>query len=571
MRVPTVTLLKQARILLPQILFLLVFSFAAFGGQYSPGASRYPIRGTAVNSITGEPIRGALVRIFSDRQRSVLSGADGTFQFADVPAGTVNLSVEKPGFFPQQAIQSPRSQASFAVSGPDQPLLLLKLIPEAVISGHVSGDGGEPVEGFPVQLLAERVENGKRTRVNLRSASTNDEGEFRAAELPPGKYFIFAGPSSSPVNLIPGLQAGARGYAGTFYPSAPDITAASQVEVASGQRVEINFDLQSQPFHRISGTVSGYPQDAGISLQVKNAAGQQMPAGFRFDPRDGTFRTMWLPPGQYTLTAEMRDADGQKGYYATQNVNLSSDIVGVHLHLLPGLNIPVNARVERTHSDSSGPETQTMTFSTGRGKTVQRQVFMFANVLLTKQNGSFEQQQIGAQFGPAEDSPYELSNVPPGVYSVQINPTGPWYVESARSGSLNLLEQNLIVAAGSAVEPIEIVLRDDFARLEGSVLLAANSDSATVLAIPEGGRGQTPRVDVSRPEPVLDVSRSIPASFMLPPLAPGTYKVLAVDRANDFEYDNPEVLQKYLSKAREVSLVPNQQGKIELEVVHVGE
>jgi hypothetical protein len=54
-------------------------------------------------------------------------------------------------------------------------------------------------------------------------------------------------------------------------------------------------------------------------------------------------------------------------------------------------------------------------------------------------------------------------------------------------------------------------------------------------------------------------------------LAPGTYRVLAVDRADDFEYGNPEVLQKYLGKAREISLGPNQQGKIELELVHVGE
>jgi hypothetical protein len=54
-------------------------------------------------------------------------------------------------------------------------------------------------------------------------------------------------------------------------------------------------------------------------------------------------------------------------------------------------------------------------------------------------------------------------------------------------------------------------------------------------------------------------------------LAPGNYKILAVDRPDDFEYGNPDVLRKYLSKAREISLVPNQQAKIELELVHVGE
>jgi len=564
---------RQARSVWPRTLSLLLasFPFPTFGAQFAQSDAAYAIRGTVVNSLTGEPIRGVLVQIFSNRQRSVLTGADGAFAFAEVPAGTVNLNVHKPGYFTLQAIQSPRAQASFAVSGPDQPPVVIKLVPEGVISGHVTGDGGEPVEAFPVQLFAERVENGKKTRADIHFASTNDEGEFRIAELQSGKYFVFAGPGSRPENFARGLQAGARGYAGTFYPDVPDIAAANRVEVAAGQRLEINFNLRSQPFHRIGGALSGYPEKGGISLQVTNAAGQQMPAGFRFDHRDGTFQSVWLPAGRYTLTAEMHDPDGQLGYFASQSVNLSSDIAGMHLHVLPGLNIPINARVERTRTDSETQGTQTLTFAGRRGKIVHRQVSMPASVILTHQDGPFGQRgQINAQFGPAEDAPLELSNVPPGVYSVQVIPNGPWYVQSARSGSLNLLEQNLTVAPGSAAEPIEIVLRDDFAQLEGSVALGPDNDSAMVLAIPEIGQPQTRNVERARPSPSPDSARA-PAIFEMGQLAPGTYRVLAVDRADDFEYGNPEVLQKYLGKAREISLGPNQQGKIELELVHVGE
>src|SRR5260370_11398212 len=107
-----------------------LFPIPTFSAQVAQNADRYPIRGTVVNSLTGEPIRGVLVQIYANGQRSVLTGADGSFQFADVPAGTVNLNVRKPGFFAVQAIQSPRAQASFATSGPDQPPVALKLIPE---------------------------------------------------------------------------------------------------------------------------------------------------------------------------------------------------------------------------------------------------------------------------------------------------------------------------------------------------------------------------------------------------------------------------------------------------------
>jgi Carboxypeptidase regulatory-like domain len=554
-------------LLAPPSLVLALLPLPASGAQFADSAARYPIRGTVVNSITGEPIRGALVQIYADRQRSVLTGGDGVFQFADVPAGTVNLNVRKPGFFTVQAIQSPRAQATFAIAGPDQAPVVVKLVPEGVISGHISGDRGEPVEGFPVQLVGERVENGRRTRAMLQGARTNDEGEFRIAELQPGKYFVFLGPSSRPeVGFFQGPQTGARGYPAAFYPGVTEMSSANPVEVAAGQHVELNMNLVSQPFHRITGTVSGYAQNAGVNFQVINAAGQQMPAGFGFDQRTGTFRTMWLPAGTYTLTAEMQDPDGRRAYFASQGVNLRSDLAGIRLHLLPNVSIPVSFRVEQTRNDSA-PTPQSFVARGPRG-TVRQVSTPPGRVELAAQN-EFSQQRRYSQV-EAEDSSNNIPNVPPGVYSVQIYPNGSYYVQSARCGSLNLLEQNLTVAAGSAAEPIEIVLRDDFASLEGSLALGADNESAMVIAIPEGGQQQIRNVEVARPAASFDASRP-GIVFEMPQLAPGTYKVFAVDRADDFEYGNPEVLQKYASKGREISLLPNQQAKIELELVHVGE
>jgi Carboxypeptidase regulatory-like domain len=555
------------------MLLLALSPVPALGAQFAQGAASYPIRGTVVNSVTGEPIRGALVQIFSNRQRSVLTGADGSFQFADVPTGTVNLNVQKPGFFTAQAIQSPRAQASFAISGPDQPPVVLKLIPEGVISGQVSGDGGEPVENLSVQILAERIENGKKTRVILKGAMTDEQGEYRVADLQPGKYFVFVGASNRiDAFAAPPTQQGARGYAATFYPNGNDFATASSVQVAAGQHAEINFNLRSQLFHRIAGTVSGYPPGtAGINLQVTDAAGQQMQAGFRFDQASGTFRTLWLPAGAYTLTAEIRNPENGQVYFAAQNLDLTSDVAGVRLQLAPGLNIPVSFQVERTRSDT--PATETQTFFVGGGgmgaRRRQVQVNVPARVALIPQGEAVSRQQRFAQPGQRENS-LEVAEVPPGVYTVQVFPNGSYYVQSARSGGVNLLEQTLTVAPGSSVDPIEIVLRDDFASLEGSVAMGTENDSATIIAIPEGGQPQMRGVDVSRPWPNNDVSQAA-GVFEMGQLAPGNYKILAVDRADDFEYGNPEVLRKYLSKALEISLVANQQAKIELELVHIGE
>jgi len=62
---------------------------------------KYTLRGTVVNSVTGEAVRGALVQIYFNGQRSVLTGPDGKFQFDGLPAGQTNITVaaRKPGFF----------------------------------------------------------------------------------------------------------------------------------------------------------------------------------------------------------------------------------------------------------------------------------------------------------------------------------------------------------------------------------------------------------------------------------------------------------------------------------------
>src|SRR5260370_9077148 len=110
--------------------------------------------------------------------------------------------------------------------------------------------------------MEEGVENGKKTRVIFRGVQTDEQGEYRIAELQPGKYFVFVG-ASSRVNAFaaPPSQQGARGYAATFYPSGNDFATANPVEVAAGQPPEINFNLRPPIFPRITETVSVHPPD----------------------------------------------------------------------------------------------------------------------------------------------------------------------------------------------------------------------------------------------------------------------------------------------------------------------
>jgi hypothetical protein len=539
--------------------------------QFSPSLSPqqiYAIRGTVLNSATGEPIHGALVQVYAERQRSQLTGPGGEFQFDNVLQGTYGVHVQKPGFFFPPELPTSRAQPITISVGANQPPAVIKLVPEGLIFGRVTGDNGEPIESLPVQLLFDRLENGKRTRAPARNVSTDEQGEFRLAELQPGRYFVFFGPSSGSGSFseIPSPLV-VRGYTAGFYPGVPDLASAAAIEITPGKHIEIHLSLSSQPFYRISGTVSGYPQTQGIDIQIINAAGQPANIFVRFDPARGVFRSQWVPSGTYTLAAHMQDPATQQEYSASQDVHLASDLAGgVHLALAPSTSIPVNFQLEPTHNDSTLTQMHAFSFSGSNRMGKQRQAP--AQVLLSPRTQAASQQQHSSEPAGDEENAAVVRNVPPGVYSVEVQPFGPYYAQSVRSGALNLFEQNLTVSAGASLPPIEVVLRDDFATLECSVTSNGRDDSATILFIPEGASHQVRAVGLSL-SPTADPNRPA-AAFSMPQLPPGNYKVLAVD-APEFEYGNPEVLRKYLSKARELYLSPGQNAEVKLELVHIGD
>src|SRR6202171_2736497 len=73
--------------------------------QFQTGARTHTARGTVVNSATGEPINAALVQLNGGRQRSVLTGADGKFQFEGVANGYFQITAQKPGYFAPEQLQ----------------------------------------------------------------------------------------------------------------------------------------------------------------------------------------------------------------------------------------------------------------------------------------------------------------------------------------------------------------------------------------------------------------------------------------------------------------------------------
>src|SRR6266478_5115257 len=72
--------------------------------QSSLNSSSCPctLRGTVIDSVTGNPVRGAFVQASTGSAWSAFTDAEGKFQFDALPIGPVTLHAAKPGFLSEE-------------------------------------------------------------------------------------------------------------------------------------------------------------------------------------------------------------------------------------------------------------------------------------------------------------------------------------------------------------------------------------------------------------------------------------------------------------------------------------
>jgi hypothetical protein len=117
------------------------------------------------------------------------------------------------------------------------------------------------------------------------------------------------------------------------------------------------------------------------------------------------------------------------------------------------------------------------------------------------------------------------------------------------------------VQTGGPGQPIEIVLRDDFATVSGAVSLDGRPMSGTVLLIPEANSRGT-MVFPTNPD----------GRFQRDDLPPGDYNVIAFDRVDGLEYTNTEAMRAYSAWEQPLHVSPNGNGQatVQLELQERG-
>lgn len=544
------------------VLCLLAVSVRAQVPTDSPASPLCTVSGVVVNSITGEPVRRALVQVSGGFPgvTSALTDSEGRFQLPDVPESDVSIVARKPGFFGDQELHSEGFQLPLIhISSRSEPLLL-KLLPEAIISGRVATTQGEPLEDTPVHILRQGILDGRKRWESYNQVNADEDGQFHLANLQPGTYLLSAGPTQIVARRTGATRMGANreGIGSLYYPGVTDFEAATPLTVTGGQQLETDFAVKLEPLLSVSGAVTG-ASAIGTSLQVTTRSGEILSVPMTYDVQSGKFETQ-VPPGSYVMQLRIVNPPGPE-LGADVPLTVHSDLDGVKLVPVPLLNMPVRVAAHHAAADTVADNAVVASFEAQRRPPSSGALpVQMVQIHLIPTELRLQSQEFQAGVNPADNS-FVIPNITPGNYSVEVLPIPPWYVQSATSGNTDLLREDLVITAAHNPEPMDVVLRDDGASVSGIVLADGQPAPASILLIPDQSSSEHARLMLA--------GRG--GEFQFDRIPPGDYKLLAFDSLDTLEYRNPEAIAPYLTRALHISLHSAEQSdRTNLERISVG-
>jgi hypothetical protein len=519
----------------------------------------YLISGSVVNSVTGDPIKNALVilnflpgprvsgtpptaRIPLPAPMSILAGIGGDFVFNNLPEGQYRLTAEKPGFIVDQDPSDPLRPGVITLAS-SLTNARLKLAPLGVIEGKVVDQNGEPVQGVNVVAISVSVVDGLRTTRSQRSVFSNDAGGYRLWNLQTGKYYVKAAGRGGGTFTYIGdngpVYDSTESFAPVYSGGAQNLDSATPVIVGPGTHARADLNLIREPAMNIRGTISNFIPYQAVKFELLRGEEDVSASRVALNGATGRFEIQDVTPGTYLL----RVTQGEKTRSETLLTVINRDITNMLLVLSPAVTVKAVVRVVG------------LTGSTRVGDQ-DADVEEFQPNCQLALHGAAHSSDRTYSFTRGSDENLNAVDVLPGVYRLGVQCFG-GYVLSALSGSTDLLSNSSVaVQPGAAPAPIEITIKAGGGVIRGNLTVKGISPEAAILLVPASSVSTGPSL-----VPVVEAHGDM--LFGSQWLAPGDYTLYAFSQRDEVEYRNSLFLQS-LTGGVSVHVAENDEKEINL-------
>ena len=513
----------------------------------APASKPGSVESTVVNFATGEPVRKASVRLESQpkpggaaHNLKIQSDASGRFHFDSVEPGLYYaVGAQRDGYMdPQGRYGNP---ASFQVAE-DQHVsgVVVKLVPLAVLSGHVQDEDGAPIPGAGVVVLRYLYESGRGRLGVTASEQANDLGEFEILNLVPGRYYLQVAPPRR--RNIPAHTRWTRpeeAYPITFYPNARQISEAMPMDVAPDAHIgNLDFHLRRVPAYHIRGHVAGQtggqPQTFD-QLMVETPGTRSSGISQMGLQADGSFDIPGVANGSYDVRYNHLHIGKGETPYPAQSIQVAdADVNDLVFTDDPKIEVSGTISVEGSRPDK-----------------------LNIYVVLEPFNSVFSMGGMSAA-----DGSFHIASVPMQVCHLDLRfPPEGYYVKSIRFGDREIKDSDIDLSNG-ADAPLKIILASDGGTIDGKVQTANGQPSAGTEVTVARSDEYAGRADLLK-----RATTDAAGNFHIKDVAPGDYRVYAWEIDLDQSPRSAEFRNLFDGKSAAVTVGPNSKTSVQVNVI----
>lgn len=567
-----------------------IFAFTSLLGAQTaatgqPAQKRGRIEGRVYNAVTNEAVRKATVTLqpvgaqqqqqpgvdFGASRVASISDAEGKFIFENLAPGNYRVSGEKTGFVSNNGGGfGGRGGGGFGgggfggggaasdliriAEGSNVSDVRVKLVPQGVVSGRVADEDGEPFGGVRVTVMQESFVGGQMRVMPTGAAETNEVGDYRIANLPPGKYYLAmekgagGGPgrgafrAARPRNQAAPVQQQEDefAYARTYFPGVDEMGQAQRIEIAAGQELSgVGMVLRKKKVFRVSGELPGAAADGRYLVQLSkkgNGSGQgllelMMGGGNMGRIREGKFEIPAVLPGAYTLRiSEMESRTPMLVARADVTVG-EADVNGVVASPVAPAMLTGKMRLDENDAQAA---------TLLKGLRLQLQALEGGIGFGGGPGGPGGGGGGGNAITANEDGSFASKELSPELYGVSVANIAAkgLYVKSISVNGQDVRNAGIDMRGGGSA-PLDIVLSKKVASVTGTVEKASPDDApGTVLLVREPydprrfGGARIERAQVSNT-----------GSFSVANLEPGRYRAIGLKEVDNRLMYDPEWLK----------------------------